>query len=100
MSGGTFEGKPCKRYGHTTRYIINRGCVECDKLQQHENREYHRLYHKAWRARHNTPEWRAANNERMKRWITRNAISAHRQRIHRMAIDENTLRILYPAYTR
>ena len=27
-----YEGKPCKRAGHTPRYTLDRGCVACKKL--------------------------------------------------------------------
>lgn len=29
MAGETYEGLPCKKVGHTRRYVVGRGCVEC-----------------------------------------------------------------------
>ncbi len=29
--GGTYHGKPCKRAGHTLRYVNGGTCVECQR---------------------------------------------------------------------
>ena len=42
-----FEGMPCKKEGHTTRYTSNRNCVECKKLNK--NKEYNKEYNKKYK---------------------------------------------------
>lgn len=33
----TYEGAPCKRYGHTTRYVSSKACVACASILAKEN---------------------------------------------------------------
>ena len=30
---GTYQGSPCKRCGHTKRYVSSRGCIACSKIK-------------------------------------------------------------------
>ncbi len=29
LSAKTYEGSPCRKYGHTLRYLVGHGCVKC-----------------------------------------------------------------------
>ena len=47
-----FIGKPCKRGGHTERYVTNRSCVVCKELSNKkryaENKEKMKAQNKKW----------------------------------------------------
>lgn len=51
----TYEGNPCKAYGHTLRHTYSGGCVECDKIklskwrQTQSWKEYQRQYMEIYR---------------------------------------------------
>lgn len=40
-SSKTYEGTPCKKFGHTLRYVANGGCVECENANRN-NRPRHK----------------------------------------------------------
>jgi hypothetical protein len=60
----TYEGTPCKRAGHTTRYVICRSCVQC----KHEDNYTPEAI--AGRARYRkTPECQAIVRDAMARYV-------------------------------
>ena len=48
----TYQGAPCRKYGHTERYVKSGHCVVCMKGQKEkwvvENLEKHKVYQKKW----------------------------------------------------
>ena len=55
----TYEGNPCKKEGHTTRYTCDRSCIECSK--DRKKYEYQRDKEKILERRkikHATPEYK------------------------------------------
>ena len=71
-----FIGEPCKKYGHTERYVSNRSCVACAEMQGSE-----------WVAK-NTARKRAAckrwneENREKSREYTRNWAEGNREHVH------------------
>jgi hypothetical protein len=60
----TFEGKPCKKEGHTTRYTCDGKCVECKKA--FSSKAYKRDREKILEERkifHATPEYKKYRSE-------------------------------------
>ena len=67
-----FQGKPCKRGGHTERYIKSRRCVVCtnidNKKWRAENPEKKKAGNKKWNSENpeKRKEWNAENPEKKK----------------------------------
>ena len=93
----TFQGKPCKRGGHTERYIKSRRCVVCtnidnkkwraenpekkkagNKKWNSENPEKKKSYNKKWNSENpekkkaGNKKWNSENPEKRKEWNAEN----------------------------
>ncbi len=87
-TAATYEGTPCRRAGHTLRYVSNGACLECMREEKALYRSTHRLLLREKQARYRD-EHREAVREQSARWNANNSIARaalrHRRRIRKLA---------------